>query len=103
MKYTVVRERKGSALTQTLYAGLLRWRAVETFARAVPEPDTVIILSRGREILRRSDEVVTLRCSICSEPIDGDNAPAVDSHSGMPTCDLCCNAQRHARMTAGSR
>lgn len=97
MKYSVTRERKGSAMTQTLYSGLLRWRAVETYARSAAEPSELVILRRGQEILRRSDEVVTLRCHICAEPIDGDLAPAVDSEKGLPTCDLCANAQRHAR------
>lgn len=99
--YSVTRSGNGNHFQ--LYAGRLRWRAVEAYARAMPEPGTVVTLSRGREVLRRSDEVVTLRCHICAEPIEGDNAPAVDSESGLPTCDRCVSAQRHARAMAGGR
>lgn len=97
MKYLVTRELKGSAMTQTLYTGMLRWRAVETFARAAAQPGEIVTLFRGREVLRRSNEVVVLRCHVCHEPIEGDFVPAADAMSGLPTCDLCVNAQRHAR------
>jgi hypothetical protein len=97
--YTV--SRSGPAGHFQLYAGGLRWRAVETFARALPEKGTVVTLSRGREVLRRSDEVVIVRCWLCAEPIDGDLAPAVDSSKGLPVCPSCVSAQRHARAVVG--
>jgi hypothetical protein len=93
--YTVTRS--GKAGHFQLYSGGLRYRAVEAYARATPEPGTVVILSRGREVLRRSDEVVTLACSKCEEPILGDDAPAIDAMSSLPVCSGCTNAQRHSR------
>lgn len=100
MKYTVVRERAGSALTQTLYTGMLRWRGVEAYARAASEPGTVVTLYRGREVLRRSNEVVTLACSRCKEPITGDDAPAIDSETSLPVCSDCTRIERHVHRRA---
>lgn len=102
MKFLVTKERAGSAITQTIHNGLVRWKAVESYARATAaaEPGEVVTLYRGREVLRRSNEVVTARCHICSEPIDGDLAPAQDAFTGLPTCENCVRAQRHARATA---
>jgi hypothetical protein len=93
--YTVTRS--GKAGHFQLYSGGLRYRAVEAYARAMPEPGTVVTLARGRDVLRRSNEVVTLACSKCQEPILGDDAPAIDSQTSLPVCPACTSAQRHSR------
>jgi hypothetical protein len=98
--FSVVRESKGKAIAQTLYTGRLRYRAVETFARAASEPGDVITLYRDREVLRKSNEVVTLACSRCHEPIGGDLAPAIAAESSLPVCDDCTRIQRHVNRRA---